>query len=142
MRRASTRPKKDEKILKREDLRRVGSVFAVELRLLVSSYYLAQEMRKRLDMQLRHLGDKQLLDISKRGPDIFAGYEGDIHKKFSEILADDPLAQWLQAQRGIGPVISAGLLAHIDIELAPTVGHIWRFAGLDPSMKWEKGEKR
>ena len=43
---------------------------------------------------------------------------------------------------GIGPVISAGLLAHIDIEKAPTVGHIWRFAGLDPTVKWEKGKKR
>jgi hypothetical protein len=43
---------------------------------------------------------------------------------------------------GIGPVIAAGLLAHIDIAKAPTVGHIWRFAGLDPTSKWEKGEKR
>ncbi len=43
---------------------------------------------------------------------------------------------------GIGPVIAAGLLAHIDITKAPTVGHIWRFAGLDPTLKWEKGQKR
>ena len=38
--------------------------------------------------------------------------------------------------RGIGPVIAAGLLANIDIKQAPTVGHIWRFAGLDPTNKW------
>lgn len=25
---------------------------------------------------------------------------------------------------------------------APTVGHIWRFAGLDPTSKWEKGTRR
>lgn len=43
---------------------------------------------------------------------------------------------------GIGPVISAGLLAHIDIHRAVTVGHIWRFAGLDPSVKWLKKTKR
>jgi hypothetical protein len=43
---------------------------------------------------------------------------------------------------GIGPVIAAGMLAHIDITKAPTVGHIWRFAGLDPTLKWEKGQKR
>ena len=67
---------------------------------------------------------------------------------------------------GIGPVISAGLLAHID--MAPwkcvkpkdrctahapcsdecrtlkieTVGQVWRFAGLDPTVKWEKRTKR
>jgi hypothetical protein len=39
-------------------------------------------------------------------------------------------------------VIAAGLLANIDIERAPTVGHIWRFAGLDPTVTWDKGTKR
>ena len=43
---------------------------------------------------------------------------------------------------GIGPVIAAGLMCHIDIEKAPTVGHIWRFAGLDPTTIWEKKQKR
>ena len=46
------------------------------------------------------------------------------------------------AQHGIGPVIAAGLLAHIDIHKAPTVGNIWSFAGLNPDQKWEKGQKR
>lgn len=39
-------------------------------------------------------------------------------------------------------MIAAGLLAHIDITKAPTVGHIWRFAGLDPTVTWAKGQKR
>ena len=43
---------------------------------------------------------------------------------------------------GIGPVITAGFLAHIDIAKAPTVGHIWRFCGLDPTVRWDKGTKR
>jgi len=43
---------------------------------------------------------------------------------------------------GIGAVIAAGFLAHIDIERCPTVGHIWAFAGLDPTRTWGKGEKR
>ena len=54
----------------------------------------------------------------------------------------DPVGVWAQSIVGIGPVISAGLLAHIDINKAPTVGHIWRYAGLDPTSKWNKGEKR
>lgn len=44
--------------------------------------------------------------------------------------------------KGVGPVMAAALVAFIDIEKAPTVGHIWRFAGLDPSQKWESGQKR
>jgi hypothetical protein len=50
--------------------------------------------------------------------------------------ADQPVGVWAREQVGIGPVISAGLLAHINIEKAPTVGHIWRFAGLDPTQSW------
>jgi hypothetical protein len=49
---------------------------------------------------------------------------------------------WALSQYGIGPVITAGLLAHIDITKAPTAGSIWRYAGLDPTSVWNKGEKR
>ena len=144
MRRASARPTKDEKTLTREDLRKVGNIFAVELRLLVSNYYQVQTMRKRMDMQLRHLGDRQMLGISLQGPEIFSGWESSLAKEFKHIMRDDPVACWAMAQRGIGHIITAGLLAHIDIERAPTVGHIWRFAGLVPKelIKYGKGQKR
>lgn len=52
------------------------------------------------------------------------------------------VGKWSRSVVGIGPVIAAGLLAYIDITKAPTAGHIWRFAGLDPSTTWGKGEKR
>jgi hypothetical protein len=52
------------------------------------------------------------------------------------------MGKWAKGIIGIGPVISSGLLAHIDIDKAATVGHIWRFAGLDPTSKWEKKSKR
>jgi len=50
--------------------------------------------------------------------------------------------RWARSQIGVGPVLTAGLLAHIDIERAKTAGQVWRFAGLDPTVKWEKGQKR
>ena len=53
-----------------------------------------------------------------------------------------PAARWAKSIVGIGPVISAGLAAHIDVARATTVGHIWRFAGLDPTVEWKKGQKR
>ena len=53
-----------------------------------------------------------------------------------------PVGAWSKSIVGIGPIIAAGLIAHIDIEKAPTVGHIWRFAGLDPTVRWEKSQKR
>lgn len=135
MKRARKYPLPTEKILEAKNLQ------AAELRLLVANYYQSQEMRKRSDMQLRHLGDKQPLPISQYMAESFADIEEQIAKSFNKIL-DDPIAHWIRAQRGAGVIIAAGLIAHIDITKAPTAGHIWRFAGLDPTCKWEKGQKR
>lgn len=52
------------------------------------------------------------------------------------------VGRWAKSITGIGPIIAAGLSAHIDITKAPTVGHIWRFAGLDPTVTWAKKTKR
>lgn len=53
-----------------------------------------------------------------------------------------PLGAWAMRQKGIGPICASGLLAHVDLKEAKAAGSIWRFAGLDPSQKWEKGKKR
>jgi len=52
-----------------------------------------------------------------------------------------PVGEYMRSVKGIGPVIAAGLLAYIDIDRAPTVGHIWRIAGLDPTISWLGREK-
>ena len=46
--------------------------------------------------------------------------------------AGHPIGQRIRSVDGVGPVIAAGLLAHIDITKANTAGSIWRYAGLDP----------
>lgn len=135
MKRTRHHPLPKEKILE------AANLSAAELRLLVANYYQAQEMRKRMDLQLRHLGDREPLWISTFASEAFADIEEQIKNAFSKILTS-PQAQWCMAQRGIGPVLTAGFLAHIDIQKAKTAGAIWRFAGLDPSCKWNKGEKR
>jgi hypothetical protein len=43
---------------------------------------------------------------------------------------------------GVGPIIAAGLVAYFDVHKANTAGGFWRYAGLDPSVSWSKGEKR
>jgi hypothetical protein len=68
--------------------------------------------------------------------------ERQVHLVLDSWTTMDPLGAWAKSIIGIGPVIAAGLLAHIDIEKAPTVGNIWRYAGLDPTVEWGKGEKR
>ena len=51
-------------------------------------------------------------------------------------------SRWARSQIGVGPILAAGLLAHIDIGKARTAGAIWRFAGLDPTVTWERKTKR
>jgi hypothetical protein len=52
------------------------------------------------------------------------------------------MGMWAQQFVGVGPIISAGLLATINMDIATTPSKVWRFFGLDPTVKWEKGKKR
>lgn len=114
-----------------------------EARFLVDYYYIAQEDRKRSTNQVRALNESKEPNavISWLAAQSEA-LEEQIKKALDVYTKNHIMGSWMRQIVGIGPVISAGLLAHIDIEKAPTVGHIWRYAGLDPTSKWEKGQKR
>lgn len=56
--------------------------------------------------------------------------------------SQDALTVWSRQVCGIGPVLSAGLRAEIDVSKAAHVSSVWRFAGYDPTAVWGKGEKR
>ena len=114
-----------------------------EARQLVDMYYMMQEYRKGLGNQ------EKALDKSKEPHATVTWFSERFHQLETQVKGaldvysqSQPLGQWARAQVGIGPVITAGLLAHIDLTKAPTCGHVWRFAGLDPTAKWNKGEKR
>lgn len=114
-----------------------------EARYLVDSYYQIQEYRKASDNQVRAMSEStephQVLTWLASNSEVL---ENQIRRALDAWSDEQAAGKWAKSITGIGPVISAGLLAHIDITKAPTVGHIWRFAGLDPTLKWEKGQKR
>ena len=120
-----------------------SSMGAQEVRYLVDTYYQMQERRKASANQERALikADEPIALT-----DYFVALDSFSEKKIKQMLQayaeSKQDATWAMSIRGIGPVIAAGLAAHIDITQAPTVGHIWRFAGLDPTLEWNKGEKR
>ena len=114
-----------------------------EVRFLVDSYYMMQEYRKRSGNQVRALNESVephdvILWLMAQNETL----EHQVKRALSTYAEGHPVGIRMLSVVGIGPVITAGLLAHIDINQAPTVGHIWRFAGLDPTSKWNKGEKR
>lgn len=114
-----------------------------EVRYLVDAYYQMQDDRIRANNQVRQITkDEPLPPLVTWLAEQCETLESQIKGALDVYVKSKPVGCWLLSITGIGPVISAGLLAHIDIEKAPTVGHIWRFAGLDPTVKWEKKQKR
>jgi len=114
-----------------------------EARFLVDSYYIIQEYRKRAFNQIRALeesGEPHEVIIWLAANN--EALEKDIQKALDAFSKADPLGQWCHSIIGIGPVITAGLLAHIDLNKAKTAGAIWNYAGLNPDVVWGKGEKR
>jgi hypothetical protein len=114
-----------------------------EVRFLVDAYYAMQNDRIRAAHQERTLADghEPHTVLSWLG-DQRETLENQIKRALDAYSGNDPVGRWARSITGIGPVIASGLLAHIDITDRPTVGHIWRFAGLDPTMKWESKTKR
>jgi hypothetical protein len=116
---------------------------ADEARYLVDYYYICQEDRKRANNQTRALGESEEPNLVVGWlADQAATLEGQVKRALDKYTDTHLVGSWLKSVHGIGPVIAAGLLAHIDITKAPTVGHIWRYAGLDPTQRWERGQKR
>jgi hypothetical protein len=114
-----------------------------EARYLVDAYYMMQEDRKRAHNQVRALAEgvepsAVMAWLATQSETL----ENQIRRALDQYTQAHLMGVWMREIHGIGPVLSAGLLAHIDIEKAPTVGHIWRFAGLDPTSEWKKGERR
>ena len=112
-----------------------------EARFLVDAYYIIQEDRKRSSNQITAMEAEphRLLTWFFEQNKLL---ENQIKAALARYTDAQPIGQWLKSIYGIGPVLSAGLIAHIDINKAPTAGHIWNYAGLNPDVTWEKGQKR
>lgn len=133
----------EESLLKlTKDLKRaVTAMTADEARFLVDNYYIMQDNRKRSEGQIRSMQTEPHETIAWLSSNA-AFLENQIKIALRYFAESQHMGRWAMQFKGIGPVIASGLIAHIKIDEAPTVGHIWRFAGLDPTSKWEKGQKR
>lgn len=114
-----------------------------EARFLVDAYYMMQEDRKRANNQKRSLvksgePNKVIEWLASQSQTL----EDQIKRALDKYTQAHVMGEWMREVYGIGPIISAGLLAHIDITKAPALGHILSFAGLDPTKKWERGQRR
>jgi len=112
-----------------------------EARFLVDAYYQMQDARIRADGQVRSMSDEPHATLEWFGA-MNSTLEQQIKGALDKYSMATPVGEWMRRQKGIGPVIAAGFLAHLDITKANTAGAFWSFAGLDPRVEWKKGEKR
>lgn len=114
-----------------------------EVRFIVDRYYQEQENRKSARNQQRAAEEQgeaaQMIEW-------LAGFEEALENQIKKVLdawtLRQPACVWARSQVGIGPVIAAGLAAHIDLNKTTSISKLWRFAGQDPTSQWLKGEKR
>lgn len=113
-----------------------------EVAILVRTYYAVQEARLKSQAQAKSQ-EKAELPFALAGylRDNFDSFETYIQKLLDHFTMEHPVGQWARAQKGIGPVIAAALIANIDCNIADTAGSVWRFCGLVPGQRREKGKK-
>lgn len=112
-------------------------------RYLLDAYYQIQRWRIRAHNQAQ--ADEMQDDAALPVLDFMSTFTAALEKRVQLILKHFANAytvgEWSMSITGVGKTLAAGLLTHIDITRADTAGAIWRFAGLDPSMKWWKKEE-
>ena len=157
------------------DLREAGRTLGRdEARFLVDAYYRMQEQRMRFDAQVREC------EATGEPHDLLKWFAAQSRRMENELKRPGgpldyyslsrPAGRWARSVCGVGPVIAAGLLSHIDLmpwkcksgkkkrnllcrdgtpctnrcghQPINYAGQVWSFAGMDPSKSWKKGKKR
>ena len=112
-------------------------------RYLVDAYYREQKERIAADAMIRQAKEAgEPLEAVEFIAEQHRRNENSIKAMLDSYTSASRLGAWCKSICGIGPVITAGLMAHIDIKKAQTAGAIQRYAGLDPTVAWNKGELR
>lgn len=136
--------KKVEELTTTQLKKSVQGLTITEVSNLVRVYYQMQDERIRGDARARELkkaeGEEPLLlkflaDQSRISEQV-------VKAAITAFTANHPIGSKLTEIYGIGPVIAAGVISEIDMDMCPTAGHIESFAGFNPNQKWEKGQKR
>jgi len=123
------------------DLQAASNMTKDEARFLVDAYYILQEDRKRAGNQIFAMGDNEPTAVLRGLFDVYSEAEKTIKIAMDVYSDNDDVGLWAKSILGIGPIISAGLLANIDIERSPYATNLWSFCGLANKV-WKKGEKR
>lgn len=127
--------------LSRDQRKAAATLGRAEARYLVDTYYQMQHDRITAANRIRAASDsaEPHVTLTYMGAQ-FEVLENQIKGALGKYAEAHEQGAWAMSQKGIGPVLTAGFLARL--ELRPTVGAWWRLCGQDPSVRWEKGQLR
>lgn len=112
-----------------------------EARFLVDSYYNMQRDRIRQNNRLLQATNSDTPHQSIAWLfDQNLILETRIGKMLDYYSGASPVGLWMRENKGIGPIIAAGLLSYIDITKAPTAGRIWSYSGYIPEINWHSAD--
>lgn len=115
------------------------------IRYLVDTYYQIQKLRKVRDNQLRAVmqgKDGEGFETSMFIATEIRNIENSIKSMIDYYTDLIPVCYWAKSNLGIGPIISAGLYARLDISKATSAGSFWSYCGLnDNKTPWLGVEK-
>lgn len=116
------------------------------LRALVDYRFQAQERRKATANQIGAIErrvdtgvDPLALRVLRED---FLKIERKADKAITLMVESHKAGRWAVSTPGIAHTFAGILLAYVDVRIANTAGKLWRFAGVDPTIRWEKGQKR
>lgn len=120
-----------------------------EARYLVDLYYQIQNFRIAVAGQVRNILKPQDPEAEIEPCETLKFFFGNFEQLEKNMVAvldvytdNDPVGRWCKSIIGVGPVISAGLIANLNLEEHPTAGHFWSYCGLnDANRPWLGKEK-
>lgn len=124
-----------------KDIKQGGATLGKdEARFLVDTYYNMQDFRITTANQIRSITKSETEEphetIAFFG-DQFSTLESSIQKVLDVYTMSSPVGRWCRSITGVGPVITAGLLAALNVEDRPTAGHFWSYCGInDNNRPW------
>lgn len=127
----------------REMVRMKATMSPDEAKMVVRKYFAMQKTRVGMRLAERSMMKRDIPhDIVQYLGDQIELMEKELQRLLLPYAKSTVPGRWLLSQKGIGPVIAAGLLSEIKIERAPTAGHILSYAGQIEGQRLVKGQTR
>lgn len=73
--------------------------------------------------------DSKQRETVERWLDVFAALEKQLDSDIKAEVKEYPIFQEMKGVKGVGPMLAAKIISMVDIERAPTISALWRYAG-------------